>query len=121
MDDKKLKSLKMRLFFTWCVQNLGKRSEISGTPIPSTMNNLYYHHVFSKSTHPELAYCTDNIMIVTADEHALLNNNDNYYEQVLIRKEFISSNLDEMKEKSVKFEKKIETLILARNELFNKK
>lgn len=45
-------------------------SEISGTYLGKEALSVYFHHILPKSKYPELRNLDENIILLTADEHA---------------------------------------------------
>lgn len=85
------------LFFYTLLQTREKESEISGKPLIGELNSTWFHHILPKSKHPELRYCSENIIIVTFDEHTEIESGIEYPE-VRKRKQYLLENYDELVE-----------------------
>lgn len=110
-----LESLKMKVFFNYLWGVKPRKSEISGERLGSEPLNIYFHHLFEKGEHPSLAFCEDNIILVTAEEHQNLNNNLEYYEKTIERRRIIENRLKEMEKKSERMSKRIEEILTEKN------
>ena len=64
------KSLLLREFFELCWKNKPHYSEVSGKFLGNTCSSLYQHHILAKSKYPEACFDEENIVFLTADEHA---------------------------------------------------
>lgn len=62
-------------------------SEVSGTFIWGEIKSTYFHHILSKSKYPQAEYDEENIIILTADEHATVEMNIYKYEEINKRRE----------------------------------
>lgn len=57
-------------------------SQVSGTYLGREPKTYMFHHIFAKSKYMELAYEEDNIILLTADEHASVELNSTKYEVI---------------------------------------
>lgn len=62
-------------------------SEVSGTPIYGNMKSIYFHHILPKSKYKEAAYDEDNIILLTFEEHELVENKTYVFEEINKRRE----------------------------------
>lgn len=116
-----LEYIKMKIFFNFIWSTRPRKSEVSGTRLGNEAKTIYFHHVLEKNQYPELAYCTDNILLVTDQEHQNLNNDLNYYSKAVSIKNRILGDIDGFTEKSSKMEKRIEeTLKQKQGGIFDK-
>ena len=58
------------------------KSEISGKWLGDEPNSCFFHHIFPKSTYPKLAFNTENIIVLTADEHQEVETNPTKFEKI---------------------------------------
>jgi hypothetical protein len=103
-----LEYVKMKIFFNFIWSTRARESEISGTRLGSEAKTIFFHHVLEKNQYPDLAYCIDNILLVTAEEHQNLNNDLNYYKKAVMIKDLILNNHEKFIEKGKRMEKRIE-------------
>lgn len=61
-------------------------SEVSGKPL-TRVSSLFFHHILPKSKYKELALKEDNIILLTAEEHANVHTDMYRYEEINIRRE----------------------------------
>lgn len=99
MTDKKLNNEKQWMLFYVLLNERGNFSEISNVELKGELNSLWFHHILPKSKFPLLRFCPDNIIIVTADEHALIESGHNFVE-VESRKDSIRENYEELVKQS---------------------
>lgn len=62
------------------------RSEVSGTPLYK-FTTMYFHHIIPKSKWKEGRYLEENIILLTPEEHAVVENDIYKYEEVNKRRE----------------------------------
>lgn len=92
---KKENNEKQWLFFYTLLQASEKESDISHTPLTGNLTSMWFHHIFPKSKFPELRFCPENIMFVTADEHYQIEQGVEFKE-LETRKAYIAENYDEL-------------------------
>lgn len=64
-------------------------SEISDKWLGHENNSCFWHHLYPKSKYPEYAFDRDNIIRLTADEHAECEANPHKYEIVVKKLEYL--------------------------------
>lgn len=64
-------------------------SEISGKFLGSENSSMYWHHIFSKSQFPEYEFDRNNLIRISGDEHATVETNPYFYEEVNKRREIL--------------------------------
>ena len=79
---KAVKSEEMRDFFLSIWKKRNHRSEVSGDYIYGSFSTLYFHHILEKHKHPELAFCDDNLILVTPTEHMNVHLDMYRYEEI---------------------------------------
>lgn len=57
-----------------------QRSEISGKYLGNEPKTYYFHHLLPKRRYPELVLDEENIILVTEEEHMLLEKDMYYFE-----------------------------------------
>jgi hypothetical protein len=57
-------------------------SEISGTPLGKEALSVYFHHILPKNKYPQFRNDEENIIFLTADEHANVEADIHRYEQI---------------------------------------
>jgi len=62
-------------------------SEISWTPLGREILSIYFHHILPKSTWEEAMFDKDNIILLSGDEHTLVENDPTRYEEINKRRE----------------------------------
>jgi hypothetical protein len=72
----------MKEFFELCWKNKPHYSEVSGKFLGNTCSSLYQHHILAKSKYPEACFDEENIVFLTADEHASIELDMYKYEYV---------------------------------------
>lgn len=101
-SQKKINSEKQWLFFYIVLGSRGKESEISYKPLYGELNSCWFHHILPKSKYPELRYCSDNIIVLTPEEHNAVENGK-IYDEVENRKEQLLENYDEKVEETDRY------------------
>ena len=81
------KSLMLKEFFELCWKNKPHYSEVSGKFLGNTCSSLYQHHILAKSKYPEACFDQENIVFLTADEHASIELDMYKYEEVNKKRE----------------------------------
>jgi len=104
---KKTNNEKQWMLFYVLLHERGRESEVSGKELKGELNSLWFHHILEKSKYPELRFCPNNIIILTADEHHNVSLG-NTYDEVEKRKQEIIDNYAEL----VKDTKEYETTFL---------
>jgi hypothetical protein len=92
---KKENTEKQWMFFYTLFQASDKVSMLSGEELKGPFTSMWFHHIYPKSKFPELRFCPENIIIVTADEHNQIESGITFKE-LEIRKEYISENYEEL-------------------------
>lgn len=67
----------------------GNKSEVSGERIYGEPSSAYFHHILPKSKFPDGDLDPENIIILTMDEHANVENNMFIFEEVNRRREYL--------------------------------
>lgn len=80
---------KMRVFFEEIWGKKLHRSEVSDTWLGTELKSLFFHHILPKSKYPELKYEYSNIILLTGDEHQIVENDIYRYNEVNIRRDRI--------------------------------
>ena len=80
-------SKQMREFFLSYWKKMPHYSEISGKFLGNTCSSLYQHHILAKSKYPEACFDQENIVFLTADEHASVELDMYKYEEINKRRE----------------------------------
>ena len=78
---------KMKEFFELCWKKRPHYSEVSGKFLSNTCTSLYQHHILAKSKYPEACFDEENIVFLTADEHASVELDMYKYEEVNKRRQ----------------------------------
>jgi hypothetical protein len=74
-------------FFELCWKNKPHFSEVSGKFLGNKCSSLYQHHILPKSKYPEACFDEENIVFLTADEHASVELDMYKYEEINKRRE----------------------------------
>lgn len=78
---------KMREFFTEIWNSRPLRSEVSTESLGYTMKSIFFHHILPKSRYKVSAYDPDNIILLTGDEHQVVEMDIYRYPEVNKRRE----------------------------------
>jgi len=78
---------KRHTFFMSIWEERGRKSEISGDYLGKEALSTFFHHILPKNKYPEAAYDVKNIIMMTADEHANVENDMYRYDEVNKRRE----------------------------------
>ncbi len=92
LEEERYQRLKMNIFFWECWESLPKYSEINPFYKFNDANKTHYHHLYPKSIYPELRYSLNNIICVSWEEHSLLDNDLEYFEEAKKKRIFIKEN-----------------------------
>lgn len=79
-------------------------SEVSGRWLGKEALTIFFHHILPKSGFPDAIFDVENIILLTSDEHAKVENDPSFYEEVNKRRE----KLKEKYGKSRRFEESAE-------------
>lgn len=83
------KSLMLKEFFELCWKNKPHYSEVSGKFLGNKCSSLYQHHILAKSKYPEACFDEENIVFLTADEHASVELDMYKYEYINERRNYL--------------------------------
>lgn len=90
---KKEQAERTKLLHEW-FQTLWKKrahySEVSGQFLGHECKTIFFHHIMPKHRYPELEFDERNIILLTWDEHATVENNPSIYQEINIRREELS-------------------------------
>lgn len=76
-------------FYSRLYKERGPHSEVSGTYIGAEVLSVNYHHIIAKAGWPEGRYIDENVIILTWEEHANVENSMYIYEEVNKRRELL--------------------------------
>ncbi len=65
------------------------KSEISGTYLGKEALSLYFHHILPKSKYPQFRNLKENIILLTANEHANVESDIYRYEKINEIREYL--------------------------------
>ena len=57
-------------------------SEISWTKLGKEILSTYFHHILPKSTYEDAKFDKSNIILLTEDEHSMVESNPTKYEEI---------------------------------------
>ncbi len=77
----------MQQFFLQLWKKKPHYSEISGKYLGATPMSTYFHHIIRKSSHPQLAFEEDNIILLSPEEHEMVEIDMYKYEEINKRRE----------------------------------
>jgi hypothetical protein len=83
------KFLLLKEFFELCWKNKPHYSEVSGKFLGNKCSSLYQHHILAKSKYPEACFDEENIVFLTADEHASVELDMYKYEYINKKRELL--------------------------------
>ena len=64
-------------------------SEVSHTFLGHVPNTMYFHHILPKRNHPEAEFDEENIILLTPEEHAKVEQDNYVYEEVNKRRIYL--------------------------------
>lgn len=76
-------------------------SEISGEGLGKQPLSIFFHHILPKSKYPEAEFDEDNIILVTFDEHQMVEMDMYKYEEVNKRRQMLIRKYDERAKEGV--------------------
>lgn len=79
----------MKLLFISMWRSKPHRSEVSGTSLGNSFSSIFFHHILPKSKYPEAILDEENIIILTGDEHANVENDMYKYEIINERRIYL--------------------------------
>lgn len=82
-------NVQMKEFFELCWKNKPHYSEVSGKFLGNKCSSLYQHHILAKSKYPEACFDEENIVFLTADEHASVELDMYKYEYINKKRELL--------------------------------
>jgi len=71
----------------WETMSIPRMSQVSGTYLGSMFSTIFFHHILPKSKYPEAMLDVENIVILSGDEHANVENDMYKYEEINSRRE----------------------------------
>lgn len=93
IEKNKLKAEKTKRLHKWFIDEIWNKrphySEISGRYLGEEPNTCFFHHVFCKSSHEDLEFIAENIIVLTPDEHTTVEANPTKFEEVNKRREYL--------------------------------
>lgn len=69
-------------------------SEISGRWLGKEPLTIFFHHILPKSKYPDAMFDEENIILLTVDEHAKVENDPVFYEEINRRREKLKLKYD---------------------------
>lgn len=72
----------MHKFFMEIWKERPHYSELGGEWLGKEASSAFFHHILPKSTHPEMAYLKSNIILLSLDEHANVENDMYRYPEI---------------------------------------
>lgn len=69
-------------------------SEVSGRWLGKEALTVFFHHILPKSKYREAMFDEENIILLTFDEHAKVENDPTYFEEVNKRREQLKLKYD---------------------------
>lgn len=64
-----------------------KYSEISNVPLKGEILSIYFHHILPKESYEEAVFDEENIILLTAEEHTIVEGNPEKYDEINKRRE----------------------------------
>lgn len=80
--EKKMRTHEMFEFFLEIWKKRSHFSEVSGKSLGKEPLSIYFHHIFPKNKYPEYCFDEDNIVILTFEEHQMIENDMYKYDKV---------------------------------------
>lgn len=87
LDKSEDNSLKMKELFLQIWKKRPYRSEVSGEYLGKEPLTVFFHHILPKEKYPQAMFDEENIILLTLDEHANVENDMYRYEEVNKRRE----------------------------------
>jgi hypothetical protein len=84
---KKTSSLELKELFLALWKKLPHYSQVSGKYLGNEPKTTYFHHILPKNKYPELAFDEENIILLTFEEHQMVEMDMYKYEEVNERRE----------------------------------
>lgn len=83
--------LQMYEFFSSIWKKRNHYSEISGTYLGKDPLSIYFHHILSKEKYPEAMFDEENIVLLTVDEHADIENNMYKFDEINDQRNYLKT------------------------------
>lgn len=83
--------LQMYEFFSSIWKKRNHYSEISGTYLGKDPLSIYFHHILSKEKYPEAIFDEENIVLLTLDEHADIENNMYKFDEINNQRNYLKT------------------------------
>ena len=83
--------LQMYVFFSSIWKKRNHYSEISGTYLGKDPLSIYFHHILSKEKYPEAMFDEENIVLLTLDEHADIENNMYKFDEINNQRNYLKT------------------------------
>ncbi len=84
---KKAYNEQMREFFISIWNKRPHKSEISGKYLGEEPKSTFFHHILPKSRYKDYAFIEDNIIILTFEEHQIVEASPLFYEEINKRRD----------------------------------
>ena len=78
-------------FFSSIWKKRNHYSEISGTYLGKDPLSIYFHHILSKEKYPEAMFDEENIVLLTLDEHADIENNMYKFDEINNQRNYLKT------------------------------
>ena len=79
----------MRDFFLHLWKKRPHRSELDGSYLGSEPLSIYFHHILPKEKYPQAAFDEENIIFLSLDQHANVENDIYRYEEINKRRNLL--------------------------------
>lgn len=87
INELKGNNMMMKTIFEYIWNNRPHKSEVSGDLLMYPPSSAYFHHILPKAKYPQAKYDTENIILLTMDEHGNVESDMYRYEEVNKRRE----------------------------------
>lgn len=94
------KTVEMQTFFLQIWKKRPHKSEVSGDSLGSEPLHIFFHHILSKEKYPKAMFDEENIILLTLDEHANVENDMYRYEEVNNRREQLKLKYERAKQRA---------------------
>jgi len=101
-SDKRKENMKKKAEMTKIMQSVfmdiwmerPHKSEISGRWLGKEALSVFFHHILPKGKYPEAMFDSENIILLTFDEHTKVEQDPSFYEEVNKRREKLKIKYD---------------------------
>jgi hypothetical protein len=92
-EAKKIIAGRLRALYQEIWKERPHNSEVDGQYLGNTIKTYFFHHILPKNSCPQMMYSKNNIILLTAEQHGKVENDENAFEEINRRRDELLRNL----------------------------